>query len=820
MGSINRFILVLILGLSFFNGTLVLASTPIIIKLTDQASIDAFASDYPGMTYLDGDLLIGDFRAACTETDIVSLEGLLQLTGISGNIHIHKTLLTDLTGLNNISSINGSLFLSANGSLESLEGLNSINYLGGLNIGFNNYVLSDLDVFLNLTTINGDVAIYSDAFVNLNGLLNINNIAGSLSIGSDELVDLQGLNNLTSVGGDLKIDENYALMNINQLTNLISVGGNLFINANHSLENLNGLVNLNAINGCIYINNNSNLNDIEGIANINPYSINYVFDPNFPGEDIMILNNPILSDCNAQSVCTALSLPETTYSIEGNASGCLESALSCTDLVCTTLTSPVNQSQNIPVDASLSWPVSINATGYKISAGTTPGGNEILNNFDVGNNTSYNPENNFPCGAQIYVRIMPYRTGQIATGCSEQSFFTEQVVAEVVGDQVICKGYNVVLNSSGGSNYSWFPQTGLNDPNIANPIANPTTTTNYIVTVSNERGCFDTANTQVVVNLPPLTNISATAESGNNFNNGTAISNPVGGKSPYTYSWSNGKNTNTIQNLIPGVYKLTVTDANNCSANDSVIINKFICPQLTMSSLKNNVSCYNMCNGSIKITNISNAIAPLNYQWNTGTNSDSIVNLCTGIYKISVTDSKNCLVKDSFIITQPEAIFITIDSVQNFSQNNSGFIKISANIGGRGNYNWTGPNGFVSSDEDILNLQPGCYNLLLTDTLTSCSSDTTICISNTSSAHSGDEAKDIIIYPNPAQEFVNIDFHNYKSIPQILTILDHSGRIIRNEKIRLNDQIQTLDITGLNSGVYFVKILFENESKMYKLIIL
>lgn len=820
MGSINRFILVSILVLSFFKVILVSGSTPIIIKLTDQASIDAFASDYPGMTYLDGDLLIGDFRAACTQTDIVSLEGLLQLTGISGNIHIHKTLLTDLTGLNNISSINGSLLLSANGLLESLDGLNSINYLGGLNIGFNNYVLSDSDVLLNLNSIDGDVAIYSDAFVNLNGFLNINSITGGLSIGSDELVDMQGLNNLVSVGGDLKIDENYSLMNLNQLANLVSIEGNLFINSNHSLENLNGLSNLTAINGCIYINNNTNLNDIEGIANISPYSINYIFDPNFPGEDIMILNNPVLSDCNVQSVCIALSLPETTYSIEGNASGCLESALSCTDLVCTTLSSPVNLGQNIPVDANLSWPVSINASGYKISVGTTPGGSEILNNIDVGNNTSYNPVNNFPCGAQIYVRIMPYRTGQIATGCSEQSFFTEQVVAEAVGDQVICKGSSVFLNSSGGSIYSWFPQTGLNNPNIENPIANPTTTTNYTVTVSNERGCFDTANTQVIVNLPPVPNISTTSESGNNFNNGSATANPVGGKSPYNFIWSNGKNTNTIQNLIPGVYKLTVTDANNCTISDSAIINKFICPQLTISSLKNNATCNKMCDGSIKITNISNAVAPLNYQWNTGSHSDSIVNLCAGIYKISVTDSKNCNVSDSFIVSQPEAIFISIDSVQNYSQNSSGFIKITTNIGEQGSYNWTGPNGFISSNEDILNLVSGCYNLVLTDTLTNCTSDTTICISNTSSSFAMDDTKGIILYPNPAQKFVNIDFHFSNSVPLRVNILDNSGRIIRNEKVGLVNQIQTINIDGLNAGMYFVKILFEKESKLYKLIIL
>lgn len=796
------------------------SSYPASINLVNQEDIDEFVTTYPELDYIVGDLKIGDFRDACTQPDITNLSGLLQLTGIGGNLYIHKTLLNDLSGLDNLYTISGSLILSSNGYLNNLNGLNSIDILGGLRIEYDNYELYECDALLNLNKISGDVLIYNDGFSNLNGFSNITEITGDFILECDDLSDLQGLSKLSNIEGDFNLTNNHSLSNIDQLLNLTYIKGNLIINENQSLENLDGFINLNSIHGFILINYNSNLQDIIGIENIDPQSIKN-FEPNFLNEfDIYLGNNPNLNSCGAASVCKALGLYGATYYIEGNASGCLESALSCSDLVCTTLTSPVNQSQNIPVDASLSWPVSINATGYKISAGTTPGGNEILNNIDVGNNTSYNPENNFPCGTQIYVRIMPYRTGQIATGCSEQSFFTEQVIAEAVGDQVICKGYNVFLNSSGGSYYSWFPQTGLNDPNIANPIANPTTTTNYTVTVRNERGCFDTANTQVIVNLPPVPNISSTSESGNNFNNGSAMANPTGGKSPYSYLWSNGKNTNTIQNLIPGVYKLTVTDANNCSITDSAIINKFICPQLTLSSVKNNVTCNNLCNGYIKINNISNAVAPLNYLWNTGAISDSISNLCAGVYKISATDSKNCIVSDSFIVTQPDAIIITIDSIQNFSQNNSGFIKISTNIGGRGRFIWTGPNGFTSTDEDIQNLLPGCYNLLLTDTLTSCTSDTTICISNTSSTEFTDEIKEIMLYPNPAQEFVNIDFKHINSIPQKLTILDQSGKIVRNEKIGLINHIQTLNTSGLNSGFYYVKILFENESKSYKLIIL
>lgn len=49
--------------------------------------------------------------------------------------------------------------------------------------------------------------------------------------------------------------------------------------------------------------------------------------------------------------------------------------------------------------------------------------------------------------------------------------------------------------------------------------------------------------------------------------NGTATVNVVGGTLPYTYSWSNGGNTQSISSLCGGTYTVTVTDANGCIAS-------------------------------------------------------------------------------------------------------------------------------------------------------------------------------------------------------------------------------------------------------------
>jgi gliding motility-associated-like protein len=62
-------------------------------------------------------------------------------------------------------------------------------------------------------------------------------------------------------------------------------------------------------------------------------------------------------------------------------------------------------------------------------------------------------------------------------------------------------GESVVLEASGGANYSWTPSTGLSCDTCAVTTASPTTTTTYIVTVSDDNGCFGQDTAIVKVNI-------------------------------------------------------------------------------------------------------------------------------------------------------------------------------------------------------------------------------------------------------------------------------------------------------------------------------
>ncbi|WP_181897604.1 T9SS type B sorting domain-containing protein, partial [Winogradskyella eximia] len=95
---------------------------------------------------------------------------------------------------------------------------------------------------------------------------------------------------------------------------------------------------------------------------------------------------------------------------------------------CTTLNSPSSGSTNVLVNTDLFWNAVSNATGYILTVGTSSGGNDIVNSLDMGNVLTYNLPADLPEDSTIYVSIIPYSADGDATGCTEESFTTEDLL--------------------------------------------------------------------------------------------------------------------------------------------------------------------------------------------------------------------------------------------------------------------------------------------------------------------------------------------------------------------------------------------------------
>ncbi|MFK7814104.1 MAG: BspA family leucine-rich repeat surface protein [Maribacter sp.] len=114
------------------------------------------------------------------------------------------------------------------------------------------------------------------------------------------------------------------------------------------------------------------------------------------------------------------------YNTSGDALGCTSESFETEVIIpdCAVLAYPFNGETEIPLETSISWDEVVKTDGYRISIGTTSGGNDIVDNQDMGSSTSYSHNGEFPFGTEIFVTITPYNSKGDADQCEAQSFTT------------------------------------------------------------------------------------------------------------------------------------------------------------------------------------------------------------------------------------------------------------------------------------------------------------------------------------------------------------------------------------------------------------
>lgn len=161
------------------------------IILSTQSEVDNFAAIYPGCTNIQGDLSI-------TGSEITNLNGLEHLSSIAGSFDIsYNTPIVEITGLNNLTTV-GAFRIAGNQTLTAISGLNNLTHIDG-NLHLIYGALMTISGFNNLSTVGGDFWLASN-FTSLLGLNQLNTVVGDFRIEGTSLTDLAGLENVTSLG--------------------------------------------------------------------------------------------------------------------------------------------------------------------------------------------------------------------------------------------------------------------------------------------------------------------------------------------------------------------------------------------------------------------------------------------------------------------------------------------------------------------------------------------------------------------------------------------------------------------------------------------
>ncbi len=282
--------------------------------------------------------------------------------------------------------------------------------------------------------------------------------------------------------------------------------------------------------------------------------------------------------------------------------------------------------------------------------------------------------------------------------------------------------------TGGNMPYSYSWSNGVNNAVNGNLPAG-----NYTVTITDVNGC--SASTTAIVNQPDLLVPAITSSNVSCYggNNGSATVNPVGGTPSYTFLWSNGNNTQSIDNLVTGTYSVTVTDINGCSASNSVTL---IQPPITIniSSSLTDISCFGANNGSAQIF-VSGNTGPYDYIWSNNATSDAINGLSAGTYSVTVTDSFGCVLSTSVTINEPALLTANASVINNVSchAGANGMAEVIAN-GGLQPYSYLWSNGLQSAS--VSGLAAGSYQVTVTD-LNGCTANSSVTITEPTLLSSG-----------------------------------------------------------------------------------
>jgi alpha-tubulin suppressor-like RCC1 family protein len=225
----------------------------------------------------------------------------------------------------------------------------------------------------------------------------------------------------------------------------------------------------------------------------------------------------------------------------------------------------------------------------------------------------------------------------------------------VVHDVACYGGQNGKINltvSGGQPAYTFAWSNGATTEDIFGLTAG-----DYSVTIRDSGKSCDYV--EATVSELPLLSVSTTATDAtcHGSADGTATAIVSGGVPGYTYGWDDPatQSTGTATGLAAGTYTVSITDANQCPAQDVIAVGEPTALLASLSAL--GVNCHGENEGAIDLT-VSGGTPPYSYSWSNGATTEDLVDLPAGGYTVSVQDANACSLNPvpGVFLTEPASV--------------------------------------------------------------------------------------------------------------------------------------------------------------------
>lgn len=282
-----------------------------------------------------------------------------------------------------------------------------------------------------------------------------------------------------------------------------------------------------------------------------------------------------------------------------------------------------------------------------------------------------------------------------------------------------------VIGGTGPYTYLWMPGGYISEDICGVPPGN------YTVTVTDNKGCTKATGATLTSSLSANVSPGNTACYGEI--NGSCNVNFNGGVGPYTIKWDNGGPVTAttspyqIGGLAGGPINVTVTDSQGIVVSDDGYVPQN--PPISANLTVKDPTFPAFVDGNILIK-VQTGTPPYTYQWSkngsalpgsvftTAPDSSKLFGQDEGMFCVTVTDAIGCT---KVFCQNLKRIYplltVTLDATApGCAGSESGAINATI-AGGDGVFtiNWSGPNGFTASTEDISTLEEGTYTVTVTD---------------------------------------------------------------------------------------------------------
>ena len=235
----------------------------------------------------------------------------------------------------------------------------------------------------------------------------------------------------------------------------------------------------------------------------------------------------------------------------------------------------------------------------------------------------------------------------------------------------------------------------------------------YTVTVTDANNCTMTRSVTIDPNTAAISctvtpqNVNACGGTGS-----ATVSGVQGGQAPYTYVWNTwpqqwGATANGLQ---AGSYYVIITDANGCTAVETVLIEED--DEIEATASVQAASCWDANDGVFEL-NIYKGAGPFTYLWSDGATIATRDDLSRGTYTVTVTDINGCSRAFSNWINSPVQLRVGATTRKVVCEGDAnGIFEVHVNYG-------TPPYTFLWNDgataQNRYNLSKGVYTVTVTD---------------------------------------------------------------------------------------------------------